>query len=45
VADGSSAQVFYNPETEEVQPRPDWFLSTVAKLEGRPEESFVPEDR
>ena len=45
VADGSSAQVFYNPETEEVQPRPDWFLSTIAKLEGRPEESFVPEDR
>ena len=45
VAEGSSAQVFYNPETEEVQPRPDWFLSTIAKLEGRPEESFVPEDR
>jgi acyl-CoA thioester hydrolase len=45
VAEGSSAQVFYNPETEEVQPRPDWFLSTVAKLEGCPEESFVQEDR
>jgi acyl-CoA thioester hydrolase len=44
VADASSAQVFYNPETEEVQPRPDWFLSAVAKLEGRPEESLVPED-
>ncbi len=43
VAEGSSAQVFYDPETEEVQPRPDWFLSAVAKLEGRTEESLVPE--
>jgi acyl-CoA thioester hydrolase len=43
VAEGSSAQVFYDPETEEVQPRPDWFLSAVARLEGRTEESFVPE--
>jgi acyl-CoA thioester hydrolase len=42
VAEGSSAQVFYDPETEEVQPCPDWFLSAVAKLEGRTEESFVP---
>ena len=45
VAEGSSAQVFYDPETEEIQPRPDWFLSAVAKLEQRTEESFVPESR
>jgi acyl-CoA thioester hydrolase len=40
VAEGSSAQVFYDPETEEVLPRPDWFLSAVAKLEGRPRSSL-----
>ncbi len=45
VAESSSAQVFFDPEIEEVQPRPEWFLSAVAKLEGRPEESFVPEGR
>ncbi len=45
VAEGSSAQVFYDPKTEEVQSRPDWFLSTVARLEGRLEESFAPEGR
>jgi acyl-CoA thioester hydrolase len=45
VAEGSSAQVFYDPETEEIQPCPEWFLSAVAKLEGRTEESFVPESR
>ncbi len=45
VAEGSSAQVFYDPETEEVQPRPKWLLSAVAKLEGCPEEFFVPEGR
>jgi acyl-CoA thioester hydrolase len=45
VAEGSSAQVCFDPETEEVQPRPEWFLSAIAKLEGRPEESFVPEGR
>ena len=27
------------------KPRPDWFLPTVAKLEGRPEETFFPEGR
>ncbi len=43
VAEGESAQVFYDPQTDEVQPRPEWFLSAVAKLEGRPEESFAPE--
>ena len=45
VAEGSSAQVFFDPETEEARPRPDWFLSAVARLEGRPEKSFAPEGR
>lgn len=43
VAEGSAAQVFYNPETAEVQPRPEWFLPAVAELEGKPEKSFAPE--
>lgn len=42
-AGGSAAHVFFDPERDEVQPRPDWFLPTVAKLEGRPEGSFAPE--
>lgn len=45
VAGGSAAHVFFDPVKNEVQPRPEWFLSAVAKLEGRPEGSFVPEDR
>ena len=45
VAEGSAAHVFFDPPKNEVRPRPEWFLSTVAKLEGRPEESFLPEDR
>jgi acyl-CoA thioester hydrolase len=45
VAEGSSAQVFYDSKTEEIRPRPEWFLSAVAELEGRPEESFVPPPR
>ena len=45
VAECTSAHVFYDPETEEVRPRPDWFLPTVAAIEGRPEGSFAPEDR
>lgn len=45
LAEGTSAQVFYDPKTEEVRPRPEWFLDTVAALEGRPEESFAPEGR
>jgi acyl-CoA thioester hydrolase len=45
VAEGSAAQVFYDPKIGEVQPRPEWFLSAVAKLEGRPEESLVPPER
>jgi acyl-CoA thioester hydrolase len=42
VAEGTSAQVFYDPKNEEVRPRPDWFLATVAALENRAEESFAP---
>jgi acyl-CoA thioester hydrolase len=45
VAEGSAAQVFYDPKIGEVRPRPEWFLSAVAKLEGRPEESFAPPER
>ena len=44
-AEGSAAQVFFDPETGDVKPRPDWFLPSVAKLEGRPEESLVPPER
>ncbi|MGH3085891.1 MAG: acyl-CoA thioesterase [Rubrobacteraceae bacterium] len=40
VAEGSAAHVFYDPEKNEVRPRPDWFLSAAADLEGRSEESF-----
>jgi len=43
VAEGFAAHVFFDPTTDEVRPRPDWFLPTVARLEGRPEESFAPE--
>lgn len=42
-AEGSAAHVFYNLEKGEVKPRPDWFLSAAAELEGRPEESFASE--
>lgn len=42
VAEGASAQVFYDTEREEVRPRPEWFLATVAGLENRPEKSFAP---
>lgn len=45
VAEGSAAHVFYDTDSGEVQPRPDWFLPAVAELEGRPEEDFAPEDR
>ncbi len=44
VAEGYAAHVFFDPETGEVMPRPDWFLTVVAKLEGRPEESFAPQE-
>ena len=42
VAGGFAAHVFFDPRTDEVKPRPDWFLPAVAELEGRPEESFIP---
>jgi acyl-CoA thioester hydrolase len=45
VAEGYAAQVFFDPETDEVIPRPGWFLPAVAKLEDRPEEFFLPEER
>ena len=44
-AEGSAAHVFFDPLESTVRPRPDWFLSTVAELEGRPEASFTPEER
>lgn len=44
-AEGTSAQVFYDPEADEVCLRPHWFLSAVIAIEGRPEESFTPEAR
>jgi len=40
VAEGSAAHVFYDPEKNEVMPRPEWLLSAAAKLEGRTEDSF-----
>jgi acyl-CoA thioester hydrolase len=40
VAEGSTALVFYDPDSEEVKPRPEWFLSAVADFEGRAESSF-----
>ena len=43
VAEGSAAHVFFDPKTDEVKPRPDWFLPALAELEGRPEDSFVPD--
>lgn len=45
VAEGSAAHVFYDTEAGEVRPRPDWFLPSVAELEGRSEKDFAPEDR
>jgi acyl-CoA thioester hydrolase len=42
VAEGYSVQVFFDPRTEDIHPRPEWFLAAVAELEGRPEESFAP---
>ncbi len=44
VAEGFAAHVFFDPLENTVRPRPDWFLPTVAKLEGWPEASFSPED-
>ncbi len=42
---GFAAHVFFDPVKDEVQPRPDWFLPTVAALEGRPEGDFAPPQR
>ena len=44
VADGYAVKVFFDANTDEMIPRPDWFLPAVAKLEGRPEELFAPEE-
>jgi acyl-CoA thioester hydrolase len=44
VAEGSAAHVFFEPLENTVQECPDWFLPTVAELEGRAEASFSPED-
>ena len=44
-AEGTAAHVFFDPGKGESRPRPEWFLSAVAQLEGRTEESFVPEGR
>jgi acyl-CoA thioester hydrolase len=43
VAEGHATQVFFDPKTDEVIPRPARFLRAVARLEGRSEESFVAE--
>ena len=40
-AEGTSVQVFYNLETHEVRPRPEWFLTGVASIEGRTEDSLM----
>jgi acyl-CoA thioester hydrolase len=45
VAEGSAAHVFFDPVKGAVQPRPDWFLPNVARLEDRPEKDFFPENR
>ncbi|QIN84265.1 hypothetical protein GBA63_17620 [Rubrobacter tropicus] len=45
VSEGFAAHVFFDPVKDAVQPRPDWFLSTVAALEGRPEDDFAPPER
>jgi acyl-CoA thioester hydrolase len=47
VAEGSSAQVFFDPEMGEVRPLPEWFLDAILELEDRSEKSFAPskEDR
>lgn len=44
-AEGTAAHVFFDTTKGEVRPRPEWFLSAVAELEGRPEESFIQEGR
>ena len=43
--EGFAAHVFFDPVENAVRPRPDWFLPTVAALEGRPEDDFAPPER
>lgn len=43
VSESYAAHVFFDPEADEVRPRPEWFLATVAGLEGRPQKSFLRE--
>ncbi|CAA9468194.1 MAG: hypothetical protein AVDCRST_MAG02-3373 [uncultured Rubrobacteraceae bacterium] len=43
--EGTAAHAFFDPVKGAVQPRPDWFLPTVAALEGRPEGDFAPPER
>lgn len=43
--EGFAAHVFFDPAEDEVRPRPDWFLPTVAALEGRAEDDFAPPER
>lgn len=43
--EGFAAHVFFDPVEDKVRPRPDWFLPTVAALEGRPEDDFAPPER
>ena len=45
VSEGFAAHVFFDPVKDAVQPRPDWFLPTVATLENRPEGDFTPPER
>lgn len=40
VATGSAVHVFYDPDSGQTQPRPDWFLAAAADLEGRSEDDF-----
>lgn len=44
-AEGFAAHVFFDPKTDQVMPRPDWFLEAVAGLEARSEDSFLPRSR
>ena len=43
--ESTAAHVFFDPLKNAVQPRPDWFLPTVAALENRPENDFAPPNR
>jgi acyl-CoA thioester hydrolase len=45
VPEGYAAQVSFDPKTDEVIPCTDWFLCAVAKLEGRHEDTSIPQER